>query len=309
MAIIYENDTYGSNGVEGLLNGIKTNDLCFPFKIPVDPLETQEQLVQTLDSELQNLIFGSNISGLLVFGSIKLATAVMKATEILKNNTANFNIPTFLFSESSSYFEGSYRGVSKGAFAVSPPRKTVQKFEDHWVDIFTNLDTLYNTIPSNIYIKNLYQDTFGCQLAVSQNDHACLKITREEVLEKLKSSLYNQYAIQAAMTVAKVTKEIYRSECGTSGTCDELYVVPRKRFIDVLNTLTINFDDDFNLRLDAFKTPVDLQISFNSKTDATLPPGYPIYAVYNHQKCPTDSNEFCFEEVFINVFLFFLFLI
>ena len=303
MAIIYENDTYGSNGVADLLSSIKTTrDVCFPFKISVDPLETQEQLVQTLDSELQTLIFGSNITGLLIFGSIKLATAVMKATEILKNNTANFSIPVFLFAESSSYFEGTFRGVSKGAFAVSPPRKTVQEFEDHWVDIFSNSNTLYNTIPSNIYIKRLYEKEFDCQLT-SQDTHACPVLTKEVVLEKLRSSLYNQYAIQATMTVAKVAKEIYHSECGTSSNCDELYVVPRKRFIDVLDTLTIKFDDDFALRLDAFKTPVDLEISFNRKTDVTLPPGYPIYEVYNHQKCPTNPKEFCFVEVLTHVCL------
>ena len=303
MAIIYENDTYGSNGVDGLLSDIKTtNDLCFPFTVAVDPLEPQEQLVQTIESELQNLIFGSNISGFLIFGSVKLATAVMKATENLKNDTTDFSIPTFLFAESSSYFEGSFRGVSKGAFAVSPPRKTIQPFEDHWVDIFTNVNSLYNAATSNIYLKKLYYDVFGCQLAPSKDSHTCPVVTREEVLDKLKSSLYNQYAIQAVMIASKVAKEIYRSECGTTSNCDKLYEVPRKRFIDVLNTLTINFDDDFVNELRLFKTPVDLQISFNRRTDATLPPGYPSYAVYNHQKCPNDQSEFCFIEVGINVF-------
>lgn len=297
MAIIYENDTYGNNGVKDLLSSITSRDVCFPYKISVNPLDAQESLVQTLDADLRRIVFDANITGLLVFGSTKLATAVMKATEIIKNNTSEFTIPVFLFSEASSYLEGTFRGVSKGAFAVSPPRKSVQEFDKHWIDIFTDLDILYNTIPSNVYIKQLYETTFECSLADSKENHNCSTLSREEVGKMLRPSLYNQYAIQAAMTVSKVAKEIYEAECPSAPNCDELYIVPRKRFIDVLNTLTIKFDDDFSLRLDAFKDPVDLEISFNGKSDATLPSGYPVYAVYNHQKCNADPSVFCFEEV------------
>ena len=297
MAIIYENDSYGISGVTELLASIQSKDVCFPYRIHVDPSETQETLTQILDSHLNNLLVNSNISGLLVFGSLKLGTAVMKATEILLQNNPNISNPVFLFAESSSYFTNQFRGVSKGAFVLSPPRRPVQEFQDYWTSVFTNVNTLYNTIAGNPYIKTLYELVFNCTLADSVGNHNCPSLSTEEVLDKLKPSLYNQYAIQAAMTVAKVVKVVHETECGrTQIDCGELYVVPRQKYIDVLDNLVVKFDDDFTLRLDAFKNP-DLQVTFNGATDVSLPPGFSAYEVYNHQKCATGSPEFCFKKV------------
>ena len=296
IAIIYENDTYGVSGVNELLASIQSKDVCFPYRIQVDPSETQESLIQILDSHLNSLLVDSKISGLLVFGSLKLGTAVMKATEILLQNNPNISNPVFLFAEGSSYFTNQFRGVSKGAFVLSPPRRTVEKFQEYWTSIFTNIHTLYNTITENPYIKTLYESSFNCTLADSSGNHNCPSLTTEEVLDTLKPSLYNQYAIQAAMTVAKVVKVVHEAECGTQTNCEKLYVVPRQTYIDVLDNLIVKFDDDFTLRLDAFKDP-DLQVTFNGATDVLLPSGFSAYEVYNHQKCATGSPEFCFKKV------------
>ena len=297
MAIIYENDSYGVSGVTELLKIIKSKDVCFPFKVAIDPSETQDSVAQILDSHLNSLMIQSKISGLLVFGSLKLGTAVMKATEVFLQNNPNVSNPVFLFAESSSYFTGQFRGVSKGAFVLSPPRRTVQEFLDYWTSIFTDDASLYSAIAGNPYIKILYESTFKCQVADNRIDYNCPSLTKEVVLDTLQPSLYNQYAIQAAMTVAKVVKEVHRLECGTSlAPCEQLYTLPRQRFIDVLDNLVVKFDDDFTLRLDAFKEP-DLQLTFDGSTDVSLPPGFTAYEVYNHQRCATNIADFCFVKV------------
>ena len=297
MAIIYENDSYGVSGVTELLKIIKSKDVCFPFKVAIDPSETQDSVAQILDSHLNSLMIQSKISGLLIFGSLKLGTAVMKATEVFLQNNPNVSNPVFLFAESSSYFTGQFRGVSKGAFVLSPPRRTVQEFLDYWTRIFTDEASLYRAIPGNPYIQILYNSTFNCQVPDDRNEYNCPPLTKEVVLEKLQPSLYNQYAIQAAMTVAKVVKEVIRLECLAGGSpCEQLYTLPRQRFIDVLDNLVVKFDDDFTLRLDAFKEP-DLQLTFDGSTDVSLPPGFTAYEVYNHQRCAPNSSDFCFEKV------------
>ena len=297
MAIIYDNDTYGRNGVSELLSSIKSKDVCFPYKIPINTSLTQVSLAQRLDVHLKRILVNANISGILVFGSFTLGTAILNATEQFLERNPNSTSPVFLFSEGSSNLDNDFKGISKGAFAVSPPRRTVEEFIDYWTDIFTNIDTLYKTVSSNVYIKLLYENTFSCKLADSRPDHSCGVLSKDEVLNKLKPSLYHQYAIQAAMTVVRAVKEVHKEECGTKlSWCDELFVVPRQRFIDVFDKMVVKFDDDFTLRVKAFKNP-DLQISFKGGTDILLPSGYPSYEVYNHQQCGAGDKEFCFKKV------------
>ena len=296
MAIIYDNDSYGINGVSELLSNVKSKDICFPRKIAIDPFMAQADLLTILKLHLEDLLIHSNIGGILVFGSLKLGTAILKATDIFLEGNPNYTSPVFLFSESSSYFDDQFTNVSRGAFAVSPPRRYVQEFLDYWTTIFTDVDTLYVTIASNKYIKLLYEKTFSCELAEAKEHHNCTLPSRGAVLNKLKPSLYNQYAVQAAMTITKAVKEVHYKECETKlFHCTELFNVPRQRFIDIINKLVVKFDDDFSLRLKTFKNP-DLQISFNGETDITLPPDYPEYEVYNHQMCAAEER-FCFKKV------------
>ena len=298
MAIIYDNDSYGINGVSELLSSIKTNDVCFPYKIPVNPSVSHETLIESLESDISEIIINSSVSGVLVFGSLTLGTAVLNATEKFLDRNPNFSSPVFLFSESSSYFDGQFQRVSKGAFAMSPPRREVKEFTDYWTSIFTNVTKLYETAASNMYIKLVYESTFACKLANSSKNHNCGDMTRDMVLEKLNPSLYNQYAIQAAMIIAKAVKDVHKNECGIGALkCDKLLTVPRQKFVDIVNNLVITFDDEFSLRLHAFKNS-NLRISFNGTSDASVSSGIE-YEVYNHQKCPTNtrSNGFCFAQV------------
>ena len=296
MAIIYDNDSYGINGVSELVASIRSNDVCFPYKIAIHPSVTNEALVQNLEAHLSDIIIDSRISGVLVFGSLTLGTAVLNATGNFMDSNPNFTSPVFLFSESSSYFDGDFERVSRGAFAMSPPRKDVQEFTEHWVSLFANVSKLNS---SNSFIKSVYESIFSCQLAASSTNDSCSVFDRATILEKLKPSLYNQYAIQATMLIAKAVKEVHKAECGEhTRRCDKLMTVSRQKFIDVFNHLNINFYDEFRLRIIAFGNPA-LKVNFNGSADAILDAGYSKYEVYNHQKCQASSSDegYCFAQV------------
>ena len=297
MAIIYDNDSYGINGVSELVSSIRSNDVCFPYKIAIHPSVTNEALVQNLEAHLNDIIIDSRISGVLVFGSLTLGMAVLNATDNLRDLHSNFTSPVFLFSESSSYFDGDFERVSRGAFAMSPPRKDVQEFTEHWVSLFANVSKLNS---SNSFIKSVYESVFSCKLAASSTNDSCSVFDRATILEKLKPSLYNQYAIQATMLIAKAVKEVHKAECGPHPTrCDKLTTVSRQKFIDVFNHLNMNFYDEFlRLRIIAFRNPA-LIVKFNGSADAILDAGYSKYEVYNHQKCQASSagEGYCFAQV------------
>ena len=297
MAIIYDNDSYGINGVSELVSSIRSNDVCFPYKIAIHPSVTNEALVQNLEAHLNDIIVDSRISGVLVFGSQTLGMAVLNATGNFMDSNPNFTSPVFLFSESSSYFDGEFERISRGAFAMSPPRRDVQEFTEHWVSLFKDVNKLYS---SNMFIKSVYESVFSCQLAASSTNHNCSVLDRATILEKLKPSLYNQYAIQATMLIAKAVKEVHKAECGEHTTrCDKLMTVSRQIFIDVFNHLNVNLYYEFSsFRINAFRNP-DLIVNFNGSADAMLEAGYLEYEVYNHQKCQTSdaSKGYCFAQV------------
>jgi hypothetical protein len=111
--------------------------------------------------------------------------------------------------------------------------------------------------------------------------------------------VYNQYAIQTAMVIAKVVKTVYENKCsGQVSVCDaflESVKTPRQEFITSLTQIPrINFDSFENFRVKEFQNP-DIIVSFGATCEVNIDDGFPIYEVYNHQRC--DALPFCLKNV------------
>ncbi|XP_053408222.1 uncharacterized protein LOC123559795 isoform X1 [Mercenaria mercenaria] len=299
MAIIYDDDAYGQGGKDELLNRSRGLDVCFPAMIPVDALHYNRLKLET---DIKDKVIAAEvpINGILVFGSSVLADLVLVATETVLEETPNASRPVFLFSEAGGYIQGHHTNVSKGAFVLSPPRRIIESFQDEWTTIFTDTTRLYQEIESNTWIRDVYNSSFNCKLADRKDDNNCSPLSESEFKSAVPDSVYNQYAIQAAMVISAVVKNIYKKKCPNQlAACDsftDTYETPRYEFVKELSQISqINFDDFSSFRLKEFQSP-DLTVSFGDSCEIRFPDVFPVYEVYNHQIL-CNTGPYCLVKV------------
>ena len=279
MAVIYGDDTYGQGLKDLLQSSIGSVDFCIPIEIPL--LGNETDLQNLLQTKLINA--SPPISGVVVFLPHVTTYSVLEAVQNVLNDT-NITTPVFVLSESNTYIPDNSKDTIKGSFVLSPRRTIIQQFE--WTDRLANLSRLYEEVVSNKWLRDIYKDGFGCELADNFGDNSCAAKSADEIQAVFPDSAYTQYAVQTAMTLAKVVKETYLQVCN-SGVCVEFLSLPRARFIQTANDISVHYDDDFgSFELDEFKSP-DLEIEFNNSPDAVLKSSLPLYEVYNFQLCNT----------------------
>ncbi|XP_045207831.2 uncharacterized protein LOC123559795 isoform X3 [Mercenaria mercenaria] len=300
IAIVYDDDSYGRGGKDELLAKSKGLDVCFPVLIPVANTHSH---VTKIETDIRDKIIGADIpiTGILVFGSSVLADHVLSATENVIKNNPNVTRPVFLFSEAGGYIQGAHTDISKGAFVLSPPRRLISKFQEEWTNIFTDITTLYQATQSNTWIRDVYEEKFNCTLAETKDENTCRQISVSEFEEAVPDSVYNQYAIQAAMIFAKVVKNVFERSCPDNDLCAEFLdtrKTPRDEFIKELTTISaINFDNFGNLReIEEFRDP-DLVVNFTESAEINLLGDFPEYEVYSHQLCQAETERTCLIKV------------
>lgn len=305
MAIIYDDDSYGRGGKEELLEKSKGLDVCFPVLIPV---ETTNSNVIKLATDIRDKIISAEvpISGVLVFGSSFLADLVLVSTEKVVRSNANMEPPVFLFSEAGGYIQGRHTNISKGAFVLSPPRRTISSFQEEWTNIFTDTSRLYQEIKSNALLRDVYSESFNCTLAETQDKNTCRQLTKREFEETVPISVYNQYAIQTTLVFANVIKNVFERTCPNKDICPKIldtHETPRDEFMKELSAIPeINFDNFGSFRdIEEFRDP-DLIVNFLTSSEINLLGDFPQYEVYSHQICPGEIERTCLIKVSYVVF-------
>lgn len=295
MAIIHDNDTYGAGGVNGLLAEMKNSDICFPVIIAVEQLLYNQT---TIEQDIEHKIIGADIpiSGILVFGSSKLAKLSLTVTEnIIKRNSSAIR-PVFLFSEAGGYIEGHKTNISRGAFVLSPPRMIIKSFQDEWYELFRNKTELALQIQNNDWLRHTVETKFNCSIA----NQACTSFNSSAVDAVMPASVYNQFAVQATLVMVKLAKTILQKAC-SNGNCSDFYDInktPRDEFIRNMDGLRVYPDRDFgSFRVPEFRGP-DLIMEFNATSPEVKIPGeFPLYEVYNHQICNSQTGANCLKQV------------
>ncbi|XP_052803628.1 uncharacterized protein LOC128233811 [Mya arenaria] len=307
LAIIHDDNAYGSGGARALLETAKGLDICFPEVIPVGA-DYNVTVVENLLRERVYRIGRSPlppVTGIIVFGTFYLTSAVLKAADNISRqggDAANIR-PVFLLSEAAGYLEGDTDPITKGAFVLSPPRRNMSEFETEWKLSLTDNSILRTEAGNNLYFKKMYEQIRNCQFSETNTSSSvyCRAMTDAEFRDQIPNTVYNQYGIQAAMVVAKAVDLVSGKVCPRAASCPQLTntsLAPRAEFISVLENRHIDFDADFgSFRLDAFKNQ-NLGIVFNGSADPVfIPAGQsPEYEVYSHQDCPGSSSP-CLRKV------------
>lgn len=301
VAVIYENTSYGRGGLEGLQRAIEGSDICFPETIAIDDLN-QTYIETILKTRVFNIDSTSQddppISGIIVFGLYSLAEVVLQAVDKIqveyKRNTSVSVYPSFVFSETAIYIEGKFPNSSRGSFIPSPRRLEIAAFQGYLSGILLNKTQLYEKAEADIFLRQLYEHVYECDIADSVENDTCKTLTQNELAIQLPPSLYSQFAVQATSAVALAIKLVRDHACGLNQpACDALrttLVSKRNDFFTALVGRTINFDTDLgNFRLSEFQNP-DLMITFDEETESKLGSGFPEYELFNHQMTTAQTN-------------------
>jgi len=312
IAIIYDDDIYGTEGKTALTKKAAANSICVAatFAIPTGAINVND-LKGMLNNIIQNA--ESPISGVVVFTSDTHVTSIMSTATALQNEI-NDQI-SFIISEavglSDSYFKDSNGNVyktSKGVYVVSPPQLEIEEFELYWTGTFQNVSTLVDESRTNKWLRNVFQYYSGCLPTTNSQDPGCQELDTSKLALASQKSAWTSYAIEAAYVVADVIKELHTSLCsGKEGLCTEMKTALHRNKASLINKMN-GLSVDFRQFPFVPKTLKNIRLSFPGINDAKYQEEFPDYEVYHYRRCLQNSNLFCFEKVKIIKFTTLLFL-
>ncbi|CAC5371827.1 GRM4 [Mytilus coruscus] len=292
IAIIYDDDIYGTEGKDALMNRAAKSAICVAtsFVLPIGAVS----LTQARDI-LQKIITNgeSPISGVVVLTSGAHANALVTTATALKDTLSD---PiSFIFSD--SHFKsntGALYKASKGAYVVSPPQIRIDEFEDYWFNTFRNVTRVAEESKTNIWLENVYKEYSSCSSTIS----TCSELDSAQLDKASQMSSWTSYAVKAAYVTAKVLKQVHDRLCpGQQGICSnmksQLYN-NKGSLTEEMNDLSINFNTDFTYVPAAL---TNISLYFPDTSDAKYTTGFPDYQVYQYRTCISDTSKFCFEKI------------
>lgn len=301
IAIIYDDDIYGTEGKTALTTKATANSICVAatFAIPTGAVNVND-LKGVLQSIIQNT--ESPISGVVVFTSDTHVTSIMSTATALKN-AVNDQI-SFIISEamglSDSYFKNSNGDIfttSMGVYVVSPPQLEIDEFELYWKSTFQNVSTLVDESRTNKWLRDVFQYYSGCLPNTNSQDPGCSELDTSKLELVSQKSAWTSYAVKAAYVVADVIKELHTSLCsGQQGLCTQMKTALHTNKASLINKMH-DLSVDFGQFPFVPETLKNIKFSFPGINDAKYQEGFPDYEVYHYRKCLQNSNLFCFEKV------------
>ena len=162
IAIMYDNDIYGTEAKNNFANKAVTHSICVAKVFALDVNEIKLSKVQ---DNIQDIV-GNNespINGIVVFARGDNVNTVVRIA-------SDFNDPlSFIFSEaiglSDSFFKKEARFIyvaAKGSFVVSPAAIRIEEFEDHWRELMQNVSVLLEESKANSFLSKVYETYSGC---------------------------------------------------------------------------------------------------------------------------------------------------
>ena len=129
MAIIHEDDVYGSDAQRLLKSSLESVGICVPrtLNIPSSPPYDNDYFLEIID-----ILTQEKIQGVVFFGS----TVAVKTFLTVYQTYPFTEYPTFIFSEGIELQTQALKGpggalkVAKGAFMLSPTFREIPEFSD-----------------------------------------------------------------------------------------------------------------------------------------------------------------------------------
>ena len=298
VAIFHDDDTYGREAAQQLLSGCKYT--CFPEVIPVDPQLAADEKYRYLENKLLSLQTRTNsVTGIVLFGGYRLGETALQVINDLFRNSSQYVVPKILASEGFWSVErdrSDLLNITKGMFLATPPRYKIEEIEEYWEhDLLGNL----STVMESVYLTDVYNSLKACDINVNGTD--CEPLSEEEVEMNFPQPIVLQYAVQAALVIAKTIKGVKDKVCNGIGvSCLQALIdEPKYSFIKEMDS-EVDFDGNFgSFRLDVYKSadPALIITFSNSSSEPHYGKELSPYNIYNKQICQDGSGNVCLEEV------------
>ena len=301
VAIIHDDDAYGREAVTQLLSPSGPKYTCFPEVFPIATWLSTEELSRQLRTNIESLQTRTNpVRGIAIIGSSRLSETTLKVINELYQNDSNFEVPKILTSEAYWSVEktsSELLNVTKGSFLATPPRIKIQEIYNYWKQQLSDIQQ----IMSSTYLSDVYHTIKHCNW--DEPGISCNPLSLEEIDLNFPQPFTVQYAVQAALIMAKAIKGVHDKVCnnGVSGSaCIQALLDEHKQsFLSEMNSQTVDFDADFGgFRLDAYKKDPALIIHFSNKSsDPEIPDQFSSYDIYNKRTCEENEDMFCLVKV------------
>ena len=301
VAVIHDDDAYGREAVQQLLSVSTRKYTCFPEVFPIDPHLSTDEMFQQLLTNIKSLQNRTNhVSGIALFGGSRLSETTLEVVNELFRNDSNFEVPKILTSEgfwSVEKARSEILNITKGMFLATPPRRKIDEIYDYWKQQLMDI----NAIIDDGYLSNVYNEVKQCDLNI--NGTNCVPLSDEEIELNFPQPFSVQYAVQAALIMAKAIRGVYDKVCNTqmqTQTClQALLNEPKQSFLNEMDSQTIDFDADFGtFRLNAYKKDPALIVSYSkTSSEPQIPDTFSSYDVYNKRTCNDDADQFCLVKV------------
>jgi hypothetical protein len=246
IAIIYVNDTYGRDANNRLILRANEESICTSMTSAI-PVETSGDFFNSLISDIT---IGTKdrapINGIVYIGSSSFARSIFIALE----NTGFAPHPIVMLSEGINmqtsvfqYSSGLTLKSSKGSLVLAPNYQEIIEFMSHWQSIFTNKTYFEKEVMTNPWLMDLYYEITECE----RRNCEFTPLTESDYAEAFNAQiLYVQYAILAAHTLVKGTRELHDNHCSSSVFCDAFKTNFRAGdLVNILENINIDLGKDF----------------------------------------------------------------
>ncbi|XP_041357612.1 uncharacterized protein LOC121374573 [Gigantopelta aegis] len=292
--IVFESGAYGSQGATALYEMATKNKICVvrSYSLPFGAND-----YEAIDGFLEAI----NVRGVVFFGRSKLAQNLLvrldhrrKLQDIIPDIEFIFSETLSMSVQSLKHTSGSIIDAAKGSLVASPPYRNIISFSSYWNRLFSNASELMLQSADNPWLKTYFESSTSCTLAANTDVQRCLRDSKngKHVLEQ---SLYVQFSLLAAASIAETIKRTHTRVCGgLAGMCNNLKNIIRADMISNMADMRFEVEEEFS---DVFQNYSGITFAFaNGRRELSLGT-MNLLATYEVQNFIDCGSDFCFKKV------------
>ncbi|XP_028399442.1 metabotropic glutamate receptor 3-like isoform X2 [Dendronephthya gigantea] len=235
VSVVYSDDSYGRNGIEGLSKEMEKKDICIAVRGKISQPEDDEKMEKIINE----LLAETHARVVVVFCSKK--ETIKSLLRAAKSRNA---IDQFQWIGSDSWITvswlGEFQSLANGLISVQPMSNPVEAFREH----------LLQQIPSsndvNPWFKEYFVDTLKCNLLSHRGSDSYPGCGSKHTLRS--ANLTIDYGvtrtIDAVYAYAYALRKIRTSMCGSPRIfCDAMKEISGENLLNVLKNITFESID------------------------------------------------------------------
>ncbi|KAL4223695.1 hypothetical protein ACF0H5_017163 [Mactra antiquata] len=294
IAVVYEDDVYGRDGVDILKSRAESENICVSY---VNGIDVRGGInINDINGILDDITIGKEtqpaVGGVVLIGATPTVRAILNAMQGLSISP----LPILMLSEgidlNSNVFKphGVVMSKAKGTLLLSPPYSEIVEFTRHWTSIFTDATKYTSEIQSNPWLKDVYQE-MNCL-----NECPYEALPENQVTSFFaEQPLYVHYAVRGAHALVKSIVNLQKTYCPLqNGLCSNFMNTFRTGdVVKQLKGINIDFNTDFAWRLN---DPLPA-FSIDESGEVTHATDSASYELYNFRSVVDHGSEFHIQKV------------